>query len=119
HDMLPPKSHALPHGTKLHFQLARVILGRCSDLETKLGRSVADTILNVVRAEDQIAGFCPGCGDLFRLSEVELFYIPDRKDDFLGELRRKEAELAERVEDERADDIKRTRASLMGTLLER
>jgi predicted Holliday junction resolvase-like endonuclease len=55
---------------------------------------------------------------MFRLSEVELFYIPDRKKDFLGELRKKESELGQRINDERTDAIKRSRASLMGSLFE-
>jgi len=87
-------------------------------LEKNSGRSTADTILSVVRAEDQIAGFCPDCGNLFRLSEVELFYIPDRKNDFLTELRKKQSELEDRVREERTDAIKRSRASLMGNLFE-
>lgn len=83
-----------------------------------IARTLADEVVSVIRAEDQIAGFCPNCQELFRLSEVELFYIPDRKDDFLGELRRKELELEDRVKSERQDAIKRSRASLMGNLFE-
>jgi predicted Holliday junction resolvase-like endonuclease len=87
-------------------------------LEKNVGRNMADTIVSIVRSEDKIAGFCPDCGNLFRLSEVELFYIPDRKNDFLTELRKKQAELDERVREERTDAIKRSRASLMGNLFE-
>ena len=87
-------------------------------MEKNFGRGMADTIVSVVRAEDQIAGFCPDCGNMFRLSEAELFYIPDRKNDFLTELRKKQAELDEKVRDERSDAIRRSRASLMGSLFE-
>ncbi len=81
-------------------------------------KDLTETVISVIRAEDQVAGFCPSCSDMFRLSEVELFYIPDRKKDFLSELRRKESELNERVDDERKDAIRRSRASLMGSLFE-
>ncbi len=87
-------------------------------MEKNSGRAMADTVLALVRTEDQLAGFCPDCGNLFRLSEVELFYIPDRKKDFLTELRKKQAELEDRVREERTDAIKRSRASLMGNLFE-
>ncbi len=81
-------------------------------------KNMTETVISVIRAEDQVAGFCPSCRDMFRLSEVELFYIPDRRKDFLGELRKKESELDERVEDGRRDAIKRSRAALMGSLVE-
>ncbi len=81
-------------------------------------RGIADGLISVIRAEDQLAGFCPSCQGLFRLSEVELFFIPDRKDDFLTELRKKEFELEDRVRSERQDAIKRSRSALMGNLFE-
>jgi predicted Holliday junction resolvase-like endonuclease len=55
---------------------------------------------------------------MFRLSEVELFYIPDRKRDFLSEIRKKESALAQTVIDERNDAVKRSRSALMGSLVE-
>ena len=81
-------------------------------------KSMSNTLMSFVRAEDQIAGYCPNCKGLFRFSEVELFYIPDRKTDFLSELRKKEEELEGRIGEEREDAIKRSRASLMGKLFE-
>jgi len=81
-------------------------------------KDISAMVLNVMRAEDQIAGCCPSCHNLFRLSEIELFYIPDRKKDFLTELRKKEHELDERIDEERQDAINRSRASLMGKLFE-
>ncbi len=81
-------------------------------------KTSAFNVISMIRTEDQIAGFCPNCQDMFRLSEVELFYIPDRKNDFLTELRRKESELEERIHSERQDAVKRSRASLMGNLFE-
>lgn len=87
-------------------------------MEVSTSRNLADGLVSIIRAEDQLAGFCPSCQDMFRLSEVELFYIPDRKDDFLTELRRKEVELEDRVRLERQDAIKRSRATLMGNLFE-
>jgi len=79
---------------------------------------MVNMVLDVMRAEDQIAGYCPICHELFRISEVELFYIPDRKKDFLAEFRKKERELEERIDEEREDAINRSRASLMGKLFE-
>lgn len=81
-------------------------------------RDMSNMVLNVIRAEDQIAGFCPVCHELFRLSEVELFYAPDRKKDFLAELRKKSRELNDRIDEEREDAIKRSRSTLMGKLFE-
>jgi len=75
-------------------------------------KNLTETVISVIRTEDQMAGFCPSCRGMFRLSEVELFYIPDRKKDFLGELRKKESELDERVDEERRDALKRSRAAL-------
>jgi len=81
-------------------------------------KNMVNMVLDVMRAEDQIAGYCPICHELFRISEVELFYIPDRKKDFLAEFRKKERELEERIDEEREDAINRSRASLMGKLFE-
>jgi predicted Holliday junction resolvase-like endonuclease len=81
-------------------------------------RKTSSTIIDVMRATDQIAGYCPSCHELFRMSEVELFYIPDRKKDFLTELRKKQLELDEQIGTEREDAIKRSRSSLMGKLFE-
>ncbi len=78
----------------------------------------AKEFISYLRAEDQIGGFCPSCHNLFRLSEVELFYIPDRKEDFLTELRKKERELEEQILVARKDAIKRSRSTLMGQLFE-
>jgi predicted Holliday junction resolvase-like endonuclease len=82
------------------------------------GKTMAETFVSLIRTEDKIAGLCPSCDTMFKLSEVELFYIPDRKDDFLSELRKREAELDDRIKEERVDAIKRSRASLMGNLFE-
>ena len=71
-----------------------------------------------LRAEDQIAGLCPLCNQLIRLSEMELFYVPDRKDDVLHLLRDKERELKEHEGDIRTDAAKRSRAALLGSLME-
>ena len=71
-----------------------------------------------LRAEDQIAGICPLCDQLIRLSEMELFYIPDRKDDFVMQLREKERALKEEEKSIRADAAKRSRAALLGSLME-
>lgn len=65
-----------------------------------------------------MAGYCPSCTGMFRLSEVELFYIPDRRRDFLSEIRKKESELEQRVAIERNDAVKRSRSALMGSLVE-
>lgn len=79
---------------------------------------ISKSFLNFVRAEDQIGGYCPHCQELFRLSEIELFYIPDRKRDFLTELRKKERELKEQEDKIREDARKRSRSVIMGQLFE-
>jgi predicted Holliday junction resolvase-like endonuclease len=49
---------------------------------------------------------------------MELFYMPDRKNDVLQVLRDKERELKEQVTEIRADAAKRSRAALLGSLME-
>jgi predicted Holliday junction resolvase-like endonuclease len=79
---------------------------------------LAQNFRDFIRAEDQIAGFCPLCNQLIRLSEMELFYIPDRKDDVLHILREKERGLKENERSIRQDAAKRSRAILLGSLME-
>jgi len=81
-------------------------------------KGLTETVISVLRSEDQMAGYCPSCRSMFRLSEVELFYIPDRRRDFLTEIRKKEEAMDQRVADERTDAVKRSRASIMGSLAE-
>ncbi len=81
-------------------------------------RALAQNFRDFLRAEDQIAGICPLCNQLIRLSEMELFYIPDRKEDVLQMLRVKERELGEHESEIRADAAKRSRAALLGSLME-
>jgi predicted Holliday junction resolvase-like endonuclease len=71
-----------------------------------------------VKVEDQLAAFCPLCHGLIRLSEMEMFYIPDRKEDFLMELRKRARELDDQKLEIRKDAIKRSRSKLMGDLFE-
>src|SRR3989442_14844324 len=78
----------------------------------------AQHLRNFVKAEDQLAGICPVCKNLVRVSEMELFYIPDRKDDVLQMLREKERTLNEQESAIRADAAKRSRAALLGSLME-
>lgn len=79
---------------------------------------MSEAVMRIIRVENLIAGYCPNCHEMFRLSEVELFYIPDRKKDFLEELRNKQRELEQQILTERHDAIKRSRSSLMGKLFE-
>jgi predicted Holliday junction resolvase-like endonuclease len=81
-------------------------------------RELSQNFRDFIRVEDQIAGLCPLCNQLIRLSEMELFYIPDRKNDVLSMLRDKERELKEQESDIRADAAKRSRAALLGSLME-
>lgn len=81
-------------------------------------RQLSVQFRDFIRAEDQIGGFCPLCNQLIRLSEMELFYIPDRKGDVLQILRQKERELKEQRTKIRADAVKKSRAVLMGSLME-
>jgi predicted Holliday junction resolvase-like endonuclease len=81
-------------------------------------RQLSVNFRDFIRAEDQIAGFCPLCSQLIRLSEMELFYMPDRKDDVLHMLRDKERELTEKEKEIRADAARRSRAALLGSLME-
>jgi predicted Holliday junction resolvase-like endonuclease len=81
-------------------------------------RALSQNFRDFIRAEDQIAGICPLCDQLIRLSEMELFYIPDRKDDVLQQLRIKERELKDHESEIRGDAAKRSRAALLGSLME-
>ena len=83
---------------------------------------VSKNFIQYLRAEDQIAGCCPHCDEIFRLSEVELFYIPDRKEDFLADLRKRQGEIEQNLEEQlrqaREDAIKKSRSVLLGKLFE-
>jgi predicted Holliday junction resolvase-like endonuclease len=81
-------------------------------------KALSQNFLDFIRVEDQLAGLCPLCNQLIRVSEMELFYIPDRKDDVLRTLRDKERELTEQEKTIRADAAKRSRAALLGSLME-
>jgi predicted Holliday junction resolvase-like endonuclease len=81
-------------------------------------KMVSQNFLDFVRTQDQLGGLCPLCKQLIRVSEMELFYIPDRKNDFLQMLRQKERELSEQEKEIRADAAKRSRAALLGSLME-
>lgn len=81
-------------------------------------RQLSIQFRDFIKAEDQLAGLCPLCHGVIRLSEMEIFYIPDRKDDFLTEVRRKERELEDTKLEIRKDAIKRSRSKLMGDLFE-
>lgn len=81
-------------------------------------KALSQNFLDFIRVEDQLAGLCPLCNQLIRVSEMELFYIPDRKDDVLRTLRDKERELTEQEKAIRADAAKRSRAALLGSLME-
>ncbi len=81
-------------------------------------RDMSQMLLGAIRAEDQIAGKCPSCGGIMRLSEVELFYIPDRKKDFLADVRKMKEDLEDEMDGIIKDRLRRSRASLMGSLVE-
>lgn len=74
--------------------------------------------LDFIRSQDQIMGRCPLCNGFIRVSEMELFYMPDRKEDVLQVLRDKERELKDHETEIRADAAKRSRATLLGSLME-
>lgn len=80
------------------------------------------SFLSVVKAENEIGGYCPSCHELFRLNDVGLFFIPDRREDFLDAIRKKERELEQNLDSQlvlaREDAIKRSRSALMGKLFE-
>jgi len=81
-------------------------------------RQLSLNFLDFIRSQDQIMGRCPLCNGFVRVSEMELFYMPDRKNDVLQVLRDKERELKEQVTEIRADAAKRSRAALLGSLME-
>jgi len=81
-------------------------------------RELSLNFLDFIRSQDQIMGRCPLCNGFIRVSEMELFYMPDRKEDVLQVLRDKERELKDRETEIRADAAKRSRAALLGSLME-
>ena len=81
-------------------------------------RQLSLNFLDFIRSQDQIMGRCPLCNGFVRVSEMELFFMPDRKDDVLQVLRDKERELKVQVTEIRADAAKRSRAALLGSLME-
>ena len=81
-------------------------------------RELSLNFLDFIRSQDQIMGRCPLCNGFIRVSEMELFYMPDRKRDVLQVLRDKERELKDQETEIRADAAKRSRAALLGSLME-
>jgi predicted Holliday junction resolvase-like endonuclease len=81
-------------------------------------RELSLNFLEFIRSQDQIMGRCPLCNGFIRVSEMELFYMPDRKEDVLQVLRDKERELKDQETEIRADAAKRSRAALLGSLME-
>ena len=81
-------------------------------------RELSLNFLDFIRSQDQIMGRCPLCDGFVRVSEMELFYMPDRKEDVLQVLRDKERELKDQETEIRADAAKRSRAALLGSLME-
>ena len=81
-------------------------------------RELSLNFLDFIRSQDQIMGRCPLCNGFIRVSEMELFYMPDRKEDVLHVLRDKERELKDQETEIRADAAKRSRAALLGSLME-
>jgi predicted Holliday junction resolvase-like endonuclease len=74
--------------------------------------------LGYLRTEDQIAFDCPSCGETYKLTEVQLYYIPDRKRDFLAKFRKKVSEWEENKDKLIQDRLKRSRSSIMGQVVE-
>ena len=81
-------------------------------------KALSQNFFDFIRSQDQIMGRCPLCNGFIRVSEMELFYMPDRKDDVLQILRDKERELKDQETEIRADAAKRSRAALLGSLME-
>lgn len=81
-------------------------------------RELSLNFVEFIRSQDQIMGRCPLCNGFIRVSEMELFYMPDRKGDVLQVLRDKERELKDQETEIRADAAKRSRAALLGSLME-
>ena len=81
-------------------------------------RELSLNFLDFIRSQDQIMGRCPLCNGFIRVSEMELFYMPDRKEDVLQVLRDKEHELKDHETQIRTDATKRSRAALLGSLME-
>lgn len=77
-------------------------------------KALSQNFLDFIRVEDQLAGLCPLCNQLIRVSEMELFYIPDRKDDVLRTLRDKERELTEQEKAIRADACEKKQGRPIG-----
>jgi predicted Holliday junction resolvase-like endonuclease len=79
---------------------------------------LARTFLNIVRSESQIAGECPECGETIKLGEVQWYYIPDRKEDFLADFRKKVADWEEEKQKIIKDRLRRSRSAILGDVFE-
>jgi predicted Holliday junction resolvase-like endonuclease len=81
-------------------------------------KTISLSFLDFIRAQDQLAGLCPHCNQMIRVSEMELFYMPDRKDDVLRMLKDRERQLEEQESQILADAAKRSRAALLKSFME-
>jgi predicted Holliday junction resolvase-like endonuclease len=81
-------------------------------------RSHAQNFLTFIRAEDQIAGRCPLCKREIRLSEMQLYYVPDHKEDFLAEFRKDQEEWEEEKHDAIERSVRSSRNKILGDVFE-
>jgi predicted Holliday junction resolvase-like endonuclease len=81
-------------------------------------RALSSNILHFIRSEDQIAGRCPLCKKEIRLSEMQLYYVPDHKEDFLAEFRKDQEEWEEEKDDIIERSLRSSRNKILGDVFE-
>jgi len=83
-----------------------------------LSQSVSKDFVNYLRTEDQVGFHCPHCASFFRLSELELFCISDRKGDFLAEVRKMKKDFEEEKNKIIQNSVRHSRSAIMGEVFE-
>jgi len=74
--------------------------------------------LGYLRTGDRIAFDCPNCSQTYKLTEVDLYYIPDREKDFLAKFRKMVSDWEESKDKLIQDRLKRSRTAIFGQVVE-
>ncbi|MEM3641478.1 MAG: Holliday junction resolvase-like protein [Candidatus Bathyarchaeia archaeon] len=75
-------------------------------------------LVDYLKTQSEIYCECPFCSEIFRLNEAKLMFGKKAKKDLLDRLRELKSEFERRLEEEREDARKRSRAVSKGMMLE-
>jgi predicted Holliday junction resolvase-like endonuclease len=75
-------------------------------------------LIDYLKTQSQVYCECPFCKEIFRLNEARLTYGKEAKKDLLDKIRKIQEDFEKRLQEEREDARKRSRAVSKGLMLE-